>query len=160
MRMSSLDFPRVQSISIFLWFLVLIYLLSNHSTVGNLLNDNHFFLLLNPYFLHYYSVLTVKNVGVHSVCVHVLENIRLTKKKKSIVMKFENKSSMHFPAIFLQNNLIFLTSDSLGSWTVVQFEWLAKSGKLDNVSDWIIKKVEQKWQFESRVWINEKQEPT
>ena len=75
-------------------------------------------------------------------------------------MKFENKSSMYFPAIFLQNNLIFFSPKFLGSWTVVQFEWLVKSSKLDNISDWIIKMVEQKLKFESRVWINEKQEPT
>ena len=99
------------------------------------MNDNHFFLLLNPYFLHYYSVLTVKNIGVHSLYVSVLESICLTKKKKSILMKFENKSSMYFPAIFLQNNLIFFSPKFLGSWTVVQFEWLVKSSKLDNISD-------------------------
>ena len=50
-------------------------------------------------------------------------------------MKFENKSSMYFPAIFLQNNLIFFNPKFVGSWTVVQFEWLVKSSKLDNISD-------------------------
>ena len=71
---------------------------------------------------------------MHSVYASVLENICLTKEKKSILPKFENISSMYFPAIFLQNSLnFFFNPKFLGSWTVVQFEWWAKSSKLDTV---------------------------